>query len=277
MTKEDHAIQGSPVRFASFGPTEWLFVHGGILIAWALVLASTILLPPVWGALWAVVLSALPVLVHVWWPAHRGRRDKLIALRAVPLAGLRYWIPAGLLLFPVISLATIMALHQLTPLPEPAPDIFTTYQEKGGGVALGILVILAIPIIEEFVFRGWLLRALEHRLSPITAVTISAALFALVHGLPEALHVHFGIGILFGWAVWQSGSVWAGVLLHSSYNGSLIAGDALIRMVETARGAELELSTTVVSLLLTLSAALLVTLVMLGRRAAREKSAPRGL
>ena len=38
MTKEDHAIQGSPVRFAFFGPTEWLFVHGGILIAWALML-----------------------------------------------------------------------------------------------------------------------------------------------------------------------------------------------------------------------------------------------
>lgn len=273
MTKEDGAIQGRPVRFATLGPTEWLFVHGGILIAWVLVLASIVPLPPVWGALWAMFLSALPVLVHVWLPARRGRRDKLITLRAVPLAGLKYWVAAGLLLLPVISVAAVLALNQVTTIPEPSKDFLTAYQDAGGWVAVAILTILAIPIIEEFVFRGWLQGALEHRLSPVTAVTISAAAFALMHGLPELLPWHFGLGIVFGWAVWRSGSVWAGVLLHASFNGSILAADWIIRMVEAAQGADLEFSAPTVALLFTLAAALMVPFVMLGCRAAREKCA----
>ncbi|GMR14162.1 MAG: hypothetical protein BMS9Abin29_2400 [Gemmatimonadota bacterium] len=126
MTKEDSAIQGRPIRFATLGPTEWLLVHGGILIAWFVILSS--------------------------------------------------------------SVAAAMALHSVTPLTERSPDVLTTYRDAGGWMAVALLTILAGPIVEEFVFRGWLQRALEHRLSPITAVTIAAvtiaaAAFALLHGL----------------------------------------------------------------------------------------------
>lgn len=85
-------------------------------------------------------------------------------------------------------------------------------REPLGYVAVGLLV----PLAEELVFRGAVLRVLlaffERR--PWVAIAISAALFGVVHGnLAQGVHA-FLIGLLLGWLYHRSGSIAPGVVFH---------------------------------------------------------------
>ena len=205
-----------------------ILVAGGIALAWMVAVVPLVLLTPWAGALFVAGLSVLPVVVHVWLPRRKGRTDLLAELRARPLLDRGNWILAALVLTPVWATSLAIAYNQLFPIPEVAPNIITTYAEQEGGwIAVSILIVLFGPIVEEFALRGWIQGSLERHFSPAVAIFVAAFLFALLHGSAEALLLFFSIGALFGWAVWQSGSIWAAVLLHASYNGSLLAVDAL--------------------------------------------------
>lgn len=211
--------------------TREVLVPGGIALGWILASAALLFLKPLAGALFVTALSVLLVAIHVWIPRQRGREDLLAALRAHPLPGRRNWILAAVVLTPVWGVALALLYNQLVPLTEIPPDLFTAYAEaQGGWLAVAILVVLFSPMLEEFVLRGWIQGSLERRVSPAVAIILAALLFALLHGNAERLLLYFCVGSFFGWAVWQSGTVWAAVLLHCSYNAGLLAVDGLVEV-----------------------------------------------
>ena len=81
-----------------------------------------------------------------------------------------------------------------------------------------LLVVVLAPVIEETVFRGWIQRSLERFWGPAPAVVVTAALFALMHGIPEYMPYYFGMGVLFGGIVLVTRSLWGSILLHAAYN-----------------------------------------------------------
>ena len=81
-----------------------------------------------------------------------------------------------------------------------------------------LLVVVLAPVIEETVFRGWIQRPLERFWGPAPAVVVTAALFALMHGIPEDMPYYFGMGVLFGGIVLVTRSLWGSILLHAAYN-----------------------------------------------------------
>ena len=87
----------------------------------------------------------------------------------------------------------------------------TTY-----GVLLGSILIA--PFCEELFFRGFVLPGLLKEMSPIWAVLISAALFAIAHVDPGSFLPLFIIGIALGFLRLRSGSTWAGISLHMLNN-----------------------------------------------------------
>ena len=102
---------------------------------------------------------------------------------------------------------------------------------------LVVLVLAVIPAVcEELVFRGWMLSALQGQ-QPSTgrqfaAVVAQAALFAVVHLLPERLPTTFAMGLVLGWMAVHTGSLLPGVLCHAVHNAvpvgvSLLAGTSL--------------------------------------------------
>ena len=92
---------------------------------------------------------------------------------------------------------------------------------KVGSVGTGVLMVLSLAIFpaitEEFVFRGIILK--EYR-NCGTAVSLifSALLFAFIHFDLRQLPIYFALGMLLGWIVFITRSVWAAVIVHAVYN-----------------------------------------------------------
>jgi hypothetical protein len=91
-------------------------------------------------------------------------------------------------------------------------------------VALGVVV--AAPLAEEIVFRGYLQGALHRVLSPRAAILLVAALFGLAHGLQYALPTGL-LGAWFGWLAWRRGSLLPAIAGHVLHNGLMVALVAL--------------------------------------------------
>lgn len=91
-------------------------------------------------------------------------------------------------------------------------------------VALAILSLgIMVPIAEELLFRGMVLRWIEERLGGIVAIVASAFLFAIVHFYFLVLEPNVGLfvtgqifvlGLLLGWLYVWSRSIWPPILLH---------------------------------------------------------------
>jgi len=103
-----------------------------------------------------------------------------------------------------------------------------------GGMNAASFVQMLLPMLlagfllaawEEFVLRGYLLRQLSLGLNPAAAVVITGVLFGLMHsGNPGAnwqglLYTAIG-GILMGWLVLRSGSLWLLIGYHFGWNAT---------------------------------------------------------
>ena len=89
--------------------------------------------------------------------------------------------------------------------------------------AAGILrSCLLLPLVEEVIFRGAVLRLLEP-LGDHAALLLQAVLFAALHGSGIAKLYALGMGLIFGWAAQKSGSLLPGMGLHLLNNGIVLA------------------------------------------------------
>lgn len=87
--------------------------------------------------------------------------------------------------------------------------------------ALGAVVMA--PVVEETLYRGLLFRALLRRVSPGTAVFVSALVFAAVHflGDPNAfrsLPALATLGVLLALRALRTNSLSASILIHAGFN-----------------------------------------------------------
>jgi membrane protease YdiL (CAAX protease family) len=91
-------------------------------------------------------------------------------------------------------------------------------------VAAPLLLIVIAPVTEELICRGLILRGLLARFSPSRAIIVSASLFALLHLNPWQIPTALGIGLVFGWVCYRTGSLLLCVLGHALFNSiSLLA------------------------------------------------------
>ncbi len=81
-----------------------------------------------------------------------------------------------------------------------------------------LVIGLTPALCEETVFRGLMLGGLR-RLGMARAVVISALLFGLAHSSIYRLLPTFALGLIFGYAVWRTGSIFCSILIHALNNG----------------------------------------------------------
>ncbi|MCK6512066.1 ABC transporter permease subunit [Myxococcota bacterium] len=86
-----------------------------------------------------------------------------------------------------------------------------------------LILALSPGICEEAVFRGFALSSFHKRLSPQTAIALSAFLFAAFHLSLYRLLPTFLLGLVFGWLCWRTGSLYASVLAHTLHNALSLA------------------------------------------------------
>lgn len=97
--------------------------------------------------------------------------------------------------------------------------------QDGGAIDVGAMafaVVIAAPIGEELVFRGFLYRSLRGLYGVRTALWISAAGFALLHMALPLLLPYILLGAAFALVFEWTGSLWASITLHALWNGAVL-------------------------------------------------------
>lgn len=162
--------------------------------------------------------------------AYGGRRRDVLALRR-PAQGLGVVLVAFglmLVLFGAYSLAVWLFDPAII-----AKDLqpFSALMRSGAWWLALLAIALGAPLMEELLFRGFLLSALAR--SPIgfagASVVTSAAWTALhaSYSLAGLIEV-FAVGLYFSWLLWRTGSLLVPMLCHGFYN----AGVAALLMLE---------------------------------------------
>jgi len=131
---------------------------------------------------------------------------------------------------------------------------------------LWLVLAITPALCEETFFRGLMLSGLQ-RWGPWAAIGISALLFGLLHGSIYQLLPTFILGVLLGYAVWRSGSLYCSIAIHALNNG-LIA-----TLVWANAGKEFGVQTVPWSLTLGALAVMTVGLALLRPRF-RQESGP---
>ena len=126
--------------------------------------------------------------------------------------GVLFW-SALLALGSILPMEFLVEKINLT-MPEGTEEMFKSIMKVSWGyVALGMMV----PIAEEIVFRGAILRVLQNALGERKrwiAIVISALIFGLIHfNLAQGLHA-FLIGLLLGWLYSKTGSILPSFVFH---------------------------------------------------------------
>jgi membrane protease YdiL (CAAX protease family) len=83
---------------------------------------------------------------------------------------------------------------------------------------LVILLLVLGPLMEELLFRGWLLGGLRERMGDGWALLLTSLLFALGHLSLWNAPGHFLGGLILGWVALRSGSITTSLALHSLWN-----------------------------------------------------------
>lgn len=201
-----------------------------VFVAWNLVMsAAAFLLPPI-AAIPAVLLAYLLLVQGAMGGSGRrtGRRRALLRLRPLRGEALRL----TLLSIPVVLVLAwgLESIYvRLVPVPPETLDpLGPLMGTPMGALTVTLLAVGMAPIVEEVFFRGFIQRSLELRLGTAWGIGIASALFAAVHLLPWVFPLHLFLGVVFGFAVYATGSIWAGVLLHAANNAAAMLGMALI-------------------------------------------------
>ncbi|MEM7675145.1 MAG: CPBP family intramembrane glutamic endopeptidase [Myxococcota bacterium] len=96
---------------------------------------------------------------------------------------------------------------------------------------LASVLTIAPALGEEIFFRGFVLQSLAVRCGPPVAVFGSSLMFAVSHFDPLQSTLTFFLGMVIGWAVIRSGSLWTGIAAHAANNAFaavLVSSRALI-------------------------------------------------
>lgn len=100
-------------------------------------------------------------------------------------------------------------------------DIYQAASSVNQLPLLLVAVVVLIPIGEETLFRGFLMRGwLRSPRSAWPVIVITAALFAVVHVQYDWFLIGqvFAFGVLFGWTRWATGSTVLTMVLHAVVN-----------------------------------------------------------
>ncbi|EJO5347792.1 CPBP family intramembrane metalloprotease [Clostridium botulinum] len=92
---------------------------------------------------------------------------------------------------------------------------------------------LGAGVVEEMVFRGLIMKALEKRWGKMIAIIIPSIIFGLLHTIGMDMNIidilllfvaGTSVGIMFSLIVYESGSIWASAIVHGIWNVIIIGG-----------------------------------------------------
>ncbi len=125
----------------------------------------------------------------------------------------------GSLILLVFSMSILVdPLVSWLEMPESMQKILNTLTETNLPTFLSVVV--AAPLLEEWLLRGVALKGMLERMAPWKAILWSAIMFGVIHGNPWQAIPAILLGALFGWVYYRTRSYWACVGMHALNNGT---------------------------------------------------------
>ena len=100
-------------------------------------------------------------------------------------------------------------------------QMFAYIQETGSALGMTSFLILALiigPVMEEFIFRGYLQSALARRLPKWAAISITSLLFMAGHGPTILWPMYFTYSVAWGWIFMHTRSLKMAIAIHMVSN-----------------------------------------------------------
>ncbi|MDD3716850.1 MAG: type II CAAX endopeptidase family protein [Candidatus Marinimicrobia bacterium] len=138
-------------------------------------------------------------------------------LRPVPWRGMRdiLFVAAGM--FIVLELIRYLMQRFLDFEPLFRTDIRVEFPLNV--ILLFILSVIITPVVEEALFRGYLLRVmLRNKYSPLIAIITTSLLFSLSHLSYRNAPAIFVAGLILGYVAYSYYSIVPAILIHSMFN-----------------------------------------------------------
>lgn len=182
------------------------------------------------GAALAYVLTFISTIGYVFILSRRRSYitfPKIVFRRVNPQILL-----AGIIMMFAVSIVT-------SPLLALMPDSWMSSVDEmleGGFWAIMTAVVMA-PILEEYLFRGVIQSSLIARLGTARGIIVGAAIFGVIHFVPQQVVYAFALGLVLGFVYYMSKSLVTVIALHFINNGiaflvSMIAEDQQVLEIE---------------------------------------------
>ncbi len=159
------------------------------------------------------ILLLFPLMV--WVRLRRFSWRETFSVRPVAWKMIGLAVGLGVLAWPLATAASLpfeWALSKIGPAPElPVPEnLFQIF-------VLGFTVMVAAPLVEEPMFRGFVLRGWLS-VSRWAAIAVSGVLFGMLHGQLAGLVALALVGILLGTVAVRTSSTIPAMVLHGTFN-----------------------------------------------------------
>ena len=180
-----------------------------------------------------MVALAVAGVIHLQAVIKRGTsvREAFEEAGLGPPVGLKTGLLAYSLILPAYAASvglTYLLLRGEAVSWNPLIQLVIMAEEAGEIIPLAIFLCVAIPFVEELVFRGWLFGGLRARFSFWLAAVASAAIFSFIHfDFPLTLPL-FAIGLALAFTYEATGSLWGNIIAHGMHNAVTIAALRLL-------------------------------------------------
>jgi membrane protease YdiL (CAAX protease family) len=162
----------------------------------------------------SVILYGLLIGLTVWIASSYGRAGEALGLRRFALRWL--WASFGLVIASAVVAQALEPVLHAGKEQGFSPDVWRS--DRAAAFAVNAVAVSTIgPFAEELFYRGLGVRVLS-AFGAVVAVSGTAILFGLAHGIPVALPPLVFLALGLAWVRLRSGSVWPGVIAHSAFN-----------------------------------------------------------
>jgi len=117
-----------------------------------------------------------------------------------------------------LQFALTIPLSNLLPMPDWAKEMFEQLAGKASNIYIFLTLVVAAPILEEFIFRGIMLNGLLKKYSPHKAIIVTSILFGFVHLNPWQFISAFILGLFIGWIYYKTRSISLVIIIHAFNN-----------------------------------------------------------
>lgn len=160
------------------------------------------------GLVGNILIYAVTIPVAVWILRQRGIRGPVLSF------SLRKFNPLLVLWgFLLIFIMGVVIEPLLALFPASYMDNVNKMILEGGGLGM-FTAVIAAPVLEEMLFRGVIQGGASREYRPMKAILISAAVFGVVHFVPQQVVNAFFCGIIMGYVYYRTGSLVPVIAIH---------------------------------------------------------------